>query len=88
MHEPHVVPGAIKRTLEELRLKYLDLYLIHWPIALEFTGYNIPVGNPKHENGMPKFAKVTLSETWKAMEVQEKLENSTLPSFATDVLYC
>src|SRR5262245_4979824 len=31
----HVRP-ALERTLRDLRLDYLDLYLIHFPIALEY----------------------------------------------------
>ncbi len=56
--------------LQDLQLDYIDLYLVHWPIALEFTGYELRPGLPRDEETKKlKFAKVTLQETWQAMEV-------------------
>ena len=36
-HEPKYVRSAIERTLRDLRLEYLDSYLIHFPIALAYV---------------------------------------------------
>ncbi|GAA5864340.1 hypothetical protein JCM3774_002757 [Rhodotorula dairenensis] len=32
-HQPEKVRGALKETLDNLQLEYLDLYLMHWPVA-------------------------------------------------------
>jgi aldehyde reductase len=54
--------------LKELQLDYLDLYLIHWPLAWEFTGYQLKPTAPKDEQGRPKFSKTPLIDTWREME--------------------
>ncbi|XP_063699758.1 aldo-keto reductase family 1 member B1-like [Culicoides brevitarsis] len=35
-HEPESVVKACKRSLDNLGLEYIDLYLIHWPFALKY----------------------------------------------------
>eukprot|EP01135_Chromosphaera_perkinsii_P008092 Nk52_evm8s1129 gene=Nk52_evmTU8s1129 len=63
-HKYHDVIQACKQTLRDLHLDYLDLYLMHWPVALAPDSVP-PWRNP---NGLLQSANVTLSETWRAME--------------------
>jgi D-xylose reductase len=68
----HVRP-ALERSLRDLRLDYLDLYLIHFPIAQAFVPFEerYPPGwfhDPGEPNPRMKLARVPLAETWGAME--------------------
>lgn len=60
--EENVIP-ALNQTLEDLQLEYLDLYLIHWPVALK-KGTEMP---EKASDFIP-LSEVPLTSTWKGME--------------------
>jgi len=68
----HVRP-AVERSLRDLRLDYLDLYLIHFPIALRFVPSTdrYPPGwffDPASRSPHMEIDHVPLAETWEAME--------------------
>lgn len=73
-HAPDHVHEACKKTLQDLRLDYLDLYLVHWAVACEH-GDDL---EPLDKNGLARFAPVSLQETWQAMEelISKKLVKS------------
>jgi len=69
-HSPEHVEAACQRSLDDLGLDYLDLYLIHFPISLAFVPFSErypPEWMAPGADGM-KFAKVPVSSTWAAME--------------------
>jgi aldehyde reductase len=64
-HRPERVKPAFEASLERLRIRYLDLYLIHTPFAFQPGDEHDPRdkdGNVIYDRG------VTLFETWRAME--------------------
>ncbi|RXH54632.1 aldo/keto reductase [Granulicella sibirica] len=64
-HRPERVAPAFETSLERLRLKYLDLYLIHTPFAFQPGEEQ----DPRDQNGNVLYDKgVTLLDTWRAME--------------------
>lgn len=72
-HRPEHVRLAAERTLGDLRLDYLDLYLVHFPIALAFVPFEerYPPGwfhDPQAKHPKMKPDPVPLSDTWGAME--------------------
>ncbi|MEJ2003633.1 MAG: aldo/keto reductase [Cyclobacteriaceae bacterium] len=63
MHHPDDVEKALKTTLDDLGLEYLDLYLMHWPIALKREA-QFPFG----PDDFIAPDELPYTETWKAME--------------------
>ena len=66
-HLPNDVLPAIKNTLNDLQLDYLDLYLVHWPIALKKG-----VGMPTEPSDFLTKDEAPLSATWAEMEKLQK----------------
>jgi alcohol dehydrogenase (NADP+) len=62
-HRREQVVPALQKTLRDLQLNYLDLYIIHWPVALQEN-----VGFPASADDFLSLHEVPLSETWEGME--------------------
>ncbi|XP_047161706.1 NAD(P)H-dependent 6'-deoxychalcone synthase-like [Vigna umbellata] len=62
---PHLVFPAIYKTLQSLNLKYLDLYLVQWPVAMIHGDWDYPFP----EEAITSF---DLKGVWQAMEECQK----------------
>lgn len=63
-HDPAAVETACRRTLAELQLEYLDLYLIHWGVASPAGAATEPLD---HHHRL-KRSPIPLYQTWAALE--------------------
>lgn len=67
-HRKNEVIPALKKTLADLQLDYLDLYIIHWPVAIK----NEIINAKEPEDYLP-LSEVPVSETWSGMEEAHKM---------------
>ncbi|EIM90686.1 Aldo/keto reductase [Stereum hirsutum FP-91666 SS1] len=63
-HAPKDVEPALDASLKDLRVDYVDLYLMHWPSAFK-SGDSLM---PKDSNGKMLTEKTDYVDTYKAME--------------------
>jgi len=65
MHGEGDVLVSLKRTLKDLKLEYLDLYLVHWP----FPNHHGPrVGGDSRDPGAKPYIHENYMKTWRQME--------------------
>ncbi|EST04584.1 NADP-dependent oxidoreductase domain protein [Kalmanozyma brasiliensis GHG001] len=86
-HKPELVEAAYNETLQELGLEYLDLYLIHWPVAFK-DGKDLV---PKSEDGKQAALdrQTSIVDTWKALvklQKEGKVKSIGVSNFTTDDL--
>jgi alcohol dehydrogenase (NADP+) len=64
-HSPEDVIESCKKSIEELKVSYLDCYLVHWP----FPNYHAPGcdGDARNPDSRP-YIHEGFMETWRAME--------------------
>jgi len=84
-HTRNKVEAAGKKTLTDLKLDYLDLYLMHW-------GYALSAGAvyDKKNSAAPPMDPIPIRETWEAMEklVEKGLVKSIgVSNFTTMMLF-
>ncbi|WP_026951524.1 aldo/keto reductase [Algoriphagus mannitolivorans] len=66
-HRHEDVRPALEKSLNQLRLDYLDLYLIHWPIA-----FKPGITFAQHREEYYTYQDVPLTQTWEAMQEQKE----------------
>lgn len=71
-HRAEHVEPAFRKTLTDLGLDYLDMYLIHFPISLKYVPFDkrYPpewIHDPESDPTV-RLEYVSIAETWKAME--------------------
>ncbi|KAJ6643779.1 Aldo-keto reductase family 1 member A1-A [Pseudolycoriella hygida] len=64
-HEPQHVRMCVEMSLKNLKLDYLDLYLIHWPHSFKYSGAE---NFPKNEDGSIIYDYTDYLDTWGALE--------------------
>lgn len=65
-HEPEKVAYQISETLKDLQLEYLDVFLMHWPLAIKHVADRDYTSHD--ENGRTILGTTPIRETWEAME--------------------
>ncbi|OJD20258.1 hypothetical protein ACJ73_08408 [Blastomyces percursus] len=70
-HKPEHVERSLDISLDELGLDYLDLFLIHWPVAFEYRSdtdlFPLDLASTNPKNDVKIDDSVSLADTWKAM---------------------
>jgi alcohol dehydrogenase (NADP+) len=66
-HRLEDVQPALRKTLSDLNLEYLDLYLIHWPVS-----FKPGVGLAQTREEFYTYRDVPLTQTWQGMEQCQK----------------
>ncbi|RLV86099.1 NADPH-dependent D-xylose reductase xyl1.2 [Meyerozyma sp. JA9] len=90
-HHPDNVEKALDITMKDLNLDYIDLFLIHFPIAFKFVPFEekYPAGTYCGDGDKIVLEKVPIIDTWRAMEAlvaKGKLKSIGVSNFNGAVL--
>uniref|UniRef100_A0A8D8KYV3 Alcohol dehydrogenase [NADP(+)] A n=1 Tax=Culex pipiens TaxID=7175 RepID=A0A8D8KYV3_CULPI len=61
-HDPKHVEDAFNRSMANLDIGYIDLYLMHCPVSFKFSGWQVQKTDPV------EFTEVDIVDTYRAME--------------------
>ncbi|KAH7910036.1 NADP-dependent oxidoreductase domain-containing protein [Hygrophoropsis aurantiaca] len=65
-HQAAVAEAELEETLSQLGIDYLDLYLVHWPVAFQ-PGQGLSPKHPTIEGEVHLDTDTSLVDTWKTM---------------------
>jgi alcohol dehydrogenase (NADP+) len=68
-HRKEDVKGALKKSLKDLQLNYLDLYLVHWPVSFK---QGVSFAQTREE--FYTYNDVPLKTTWQGMQEVKKAQ--------------
>jgi D-xylose reductase len=91
-HDAERVEPIVKKQLADWGIEYFDLYLIHFPVALEWVDPAVRYPPGWHYDGKDEIrpSKATIQETWTAMEslVAKGLSKSIgISNFQAQLIY-
>lgn len=67
-HQPEVVEKALDRILDEMKLEYLDLFLMHFPLSFKFVPFEVKYPSNFGVGPTVELDDVPVIDTWRAME--------------------
>ncbi|SCV06133.1 LANO_0H22826g1_1 [Lachancea nothofagi CBS 11611] len=73
-HDPKNVKSALKKTLSDMGLEYLDLFYIHFPLAFKYVPFEeryppgFYTGAEDEKKGVISLEKVPILDTYRALE--------------------
>lgn len=68
LHEPEEVKWSLQSSLDKLKMDYIDLFLVHWPIAAESDESHMPKLGADGKYVIKKDLTENPQPTWRAME--------------------
>jgi len=67
-HEPADVKWSLQNSLSKLKTDYIDLFLVHWPVAAEKDEHNMPKIGTDGKYVINRALTENPEPTWRAME--------------------
>lgn len=67
-HEPEIVEKSLDKILSDMQLEYLDLFLMHFPVAFKFVPFDVKYPAELGPGPKLELGDTPIIDTWRAME--------------------